>query len=202
METKHEKRKRKPHFTGQQGNALGNESHTKNGNETMLSYNKNAHIFYKNRSKQQTTQIKMKPMPKLKNQLHEDFAQGMAKGMSPTEVFRMLYPDVKNPKTLGSRLWNRRDIRKRISEISAEGADMCEMTIQQKCELLYKQALGIKPTKVVVSSKGQEEIFDMLGAIALDCRIARQLSTGGRQSAGELRLMFKSKNRNDECPVK
>ncbi len=141
-------------------------------------------------------------MPKLKNQLHEDFAQGMAKGKSPTEIFRMLCPDAKNPKTLGSRLWNRRDIRKRISEISAEGADMREMTIQQKCELLYKQALGIKPTKVVVSSKGQQEIFDMLGAIALDCRIARPFSTGGRQSVGELRLMFKSKNRNDECPVK
>jgi hypothetical protein len=200
METKHEKWKRKPHFTGRQGNGLGNESHTKKETKQCYATIKMSLLFLQ-KPQQQTTQIKTKPMPKLKNQLYEDFAQGMAKGKSPTEILRMLCPDVKNPKTLGSRLWNRRDIRKRISEISAEAADMREMIIQQKCELLYKQALGIKPTKVVVSSKGQEEIFDMLGAIALDCRIARQFSTGGKQSVGELRLMFKSKNRNEECPV-
>jgi hypothetical protein len=140
-------------------------------------------------------------MPKLKNQLHEDFAQEMAKGKSATEIYRMLCPNAKNPNTLGSRLWNRRDIRERISEISAEAADVRNMTIQQKRDLLRKQALGIVPTKLNVRPDGTEEIFDMLGAIALDCRMAGHFSPDGKQSVHELRLLFKAKHRNENSPV-
>ncbi|MEN9468654.1 MAG: hypothetical protein RL630_387 [Verrucomicrobiota bacterium] len=136
-------------------------------------------------------------MPKLQNKLHENFAQEMAKGKTPTEIYRILCPDAKNPNTLGSRLWNRRDIRERISEISGEAADDRNMTIRKKRDMLRKQILGMIPTKVTIRSNRKVETFDMLGAIMLDSRMAGHLAHDGKEPQDSLTLHFKFKDRRD-----
>jgi hypothetical protein len=129
-------------------------------------------------------------MPKLKNQLHEDFANAISQGKAPTETYRELCPSVKNPNTLGSRLWNRRDIRERVSEISEDAVEERNLTIKQKREMLRKPALGIVPTKLVVRPNGTEEIYDMLGAIMLDSRMAGHFSCDGKEPADSIKLTF------------
>ena len=110
-----------------------------------------------------------KPLP---NPLHESFARSIAVGLSPTEAYRRLKPAAKNASTLGSRLWNRMDIRIRISEIVDETDQERKLTIQQKIALLEKQIEGKEPTKVRIDSKGRKEAtFDMLGAIQLHSRL-------------------------------
>jgi hypothetical protein len=109
------------------------------------------------------------PLP---NPLHESFARAIAEGLSPTEAYRLLKPTAKNHTTLGSRLWNRMDIRIRISEIVDEAVQERKLTIQQKIALLEKQIEGKEPTKVRIDSKGRKEAtFDMLGAIQLHSRL-------------------------------
>ena len=114
-------------------------------------------------------------MKALRNKLHEEFARAIAEGHSPTEAYRRLSPSAKNPNTLGSRLWNRPDIRHRIAEISQEATEQSHLTIVQKRKLLEQQILGKAPTKVVVKPGGTELIYDTLGAIMLDSRMAGHL---------------------------
>jgi hypothetical protein len=109
---------------------------------------------------------------RLSNPLHESFARAIAEGLSPTHAYRRLKPTAKNPTTLGSRLWNRMDIRIRISEIVDEAVQERNLTIQQKISLLEQQIQGKSPTKVKVTSNGRKEvIYDMLGAIQLHSRL-------------------------------
>ena len=109
---------------------------------------------------------------RLSNQLHENFARLIAEGLTPTDAYRRLKSSSRHPATLGSRLWNRTDIRIRISEIVDEAVQERNLTIQQKMALLEKQILGKSPTKVKVSTNGGKEItYDRLGAIQLHSRL-------------------------------
>ena len=115
-------------------------------------------------------------MPILKNRLHEKFANLITQGESPTAAYRTLVPDAKNHNTLGSRLWNRRDIRIRVAEINEEILVQNAMSISQKRQILCDQILGLTPTKVSVSSDGSRlEIYDRLRAIMMDSRLAGEL---------------------------
>jgi hypothetical protein len=108
----------------------------------------------------------------LSNQLHENFANLIAQGTPPTDAYRRLKPSSRYPSALGSRLWNRTDIRIRIAEIIDEAINERKLTIQQKISLLEEQIKGISPTKVKMASDGKKElIYDMLGAIQLHSRL-------------------------------
>ena len=114
---------------------------------------------------------------KLLNKLHEDFAQLIATGSSPSYAYRKLKPTVGRPATLGSRLWNRTDIRIRVSEINEEAITERNLTIQKKLAMLENQIRGELPTKVRVDSRGAKEaVYDMLGALQLHNRLCGESS--------------------------
>ncbi len=125
-----------------------------------------------------------KPLPNL---LHESFARAIAEGLSPTDAYRVLKPTAKNHTTLGSRLWNRMDIRVRISEIVDEAVQERNLTIQQKIALLEHQIQGKSPTKVKITSNGRKEvIYDMLGAIQLHSRLCGDFEGLSSQPKGPI----------------
>ena len=124
---------------------------------------------------------------RLPNPLHESFARAIAEGLSPTDAYRVLKPTAKNPTTLGSRLWNRMDIRIRISEIVDEAVQERNLTIQQKIAILEHQIQGKSPTKVKIASNGRKEvIYDMLGAIQLHSRLCGDFEGLASQPKGPL----------------
>jgi hypothetical protein len=124
---------------------------------------------------------------RLSNPLHESFARAIAEGLSPTDAYRVLKPTAKNPTTLGSRLWNRMDIRIRISEIVDEAVQERNLTIQQKIALLEHQIQGKSPTKVKIASNGRKEvIYDMLGAIQLHSRLCGDFEGLSSQPKGPI----------------
>ena len=134
------------------------------------------------------------PLP---NPLHESFARAIAEGLSLTDAYRRLKPTAKNPTTLGSRLWNRMEIRIRIAEIAEEVTHEQNLPIKRKLELLESQIRGEIPTKVIDRGNGQvEEIFDSLGAISLHTRICGDAVTQKPESP-VLKLQFKILGRNE-----
>ena len=129
-------------------------------------------------------------MDGLRNKLHEDFARAIAEGQSPTEAYRKLSPSAKNPNTLGSRLWNRKEVRHRVAEIANEAREHSHLTIVQKRSILQQQILGDAPTKVIVKPSGTELVYDTLGAIMLDSRMAGHLDGSEDQQTDKLKLTF------------
>lgn len=135
-------------------------------------------------------------MPRLSNKLHEDFARAVAEGDSPTGAYRRLSPSAKNPNTLGSRLWNRPDVRRRVAEISSEAMEQSHLTIVQKRRILEQQILGKAPTKIVVKPGGTELVYDTLGAIMLDSRMAGHLDGDTSEQPQKLVLTFSTPHRD------
>ena len=129
-------------------------------------------------------------MATLRNKLHENFAKAIAEGQSPTEAYRRLSPSAKNPNTLGSRLWNRMEVRHRVAEIADEAREQSHLTIVQKRNILQQQILGDVPTKVIVKPSGTELVYDTLGAIMLDSRMAGHLDGQESQQTDKLKLTF------------
>jgi hypothetical protein len=139
-------------------------------------------------------------MATLKNRLHEKFAKLITQGESPTAAYRILVPDAKNHNTLGSRLWNRRDIRIRVSEINEEILVQTALSISQKRQILCDQILGLIPTKVSLLSDGSKvETYDMLGAIMLDSRLSGELDNPKNAQRGPtLKLDFSISRRESD----
>ena len=137
---------------------------------------------------------------RLANQLHENFARLIAEGLTPTGAYRQIKPNSRQPSVLGSRLWNRRDIRIRISEIAEEATNQRNLPVERKLKLLEGQIRGEIPTKVIVRGNGrQEEIYDMLGALATHSKICGDLLTKQPISTGPtLKLSFNILGRNEE----
>jgi hypothetical protein len=136
---------------------------------------------------------------RLSNQLHENFARLIAEGLTPTDAYRQLKPNSRQPSVLGSRLWNRQDIRIRISEIVEEAVQERNLTIQQKISLLEQQIRGKSPTKVKVSSNGKKEVtYDMLEAIKLHSRLCGDFDGVPSKPKGPLLdLQFNIVGRNE-----
>jgi len=139
---------------------------------------------------------------RLANQLHENFARLIAEGLTPTGAYRQIKPNSRQPSVLGSRLWNRQDIRIRISEITEEATNERNLPIERKLKHLEGQIRGEIPTKVIERGNGQkEEIFDMLAALATHSRICGDFLTNKPGSTGPtLRLHFNILGRNEELP--
>ncbi len=135
----------------------------------------------------------------LPNRLHEDFARAMAEGLTATDAYRRLKPSSKQPSVLGSRLWNRQDVRIRTSEIADEAMVERNLPIERKLILLEGQIRGEIPTKVVDRGNGdKEEIYDMLGAISTHSRIRGDfLPKKSEVTEPTLKLQFNIIGRND-----
>jgi len=75
------------------------------------------------------------------------------------------------------------------------------LTIVQKRRILEQQILGKVPTKVVVKPSGTELIYDTLGAIMLDSRMAGHLDGEMPEQPQTLVLTFTTPHRNADATL-
>jgi hypothetical protein len=138
----------------------------------------------------------------LSNQLHENFARLIAEGLTPTGAYRQIKPTSRQPRVLGSRLWNRQDVRIRIAEIAEEAMTEKNLPIERKLKLLERQIRGEIPTKVITRGNGKkEEIYDMLGALATHSKICGDILSKKPETTGPtLKLNFNILGRNEDLP--
>lgn len=128
----------------------------------------------------------------LKNSLHENFARLIVEGLTSTDAYRQLKPRSRYPSASGSRLWGRREIRVRVSEIVEEAINAQKLSIEQKIALLEDQIRGKSATKVKVDSNGRKEItYDKLAALQLHSRLCGDFEgITGRPKGPVLDLQF------------
>jgi hypothetical protein len=70
------------------------------------------------------------------------------------------------------------------------------LTIVQKRRILEQQILGKAPTKIVVKPSGTELVYDTLGAIMLDSRMAGHLDGEMSEQPHKLVLTFSTPHRD------
>jgi hypothetical protein len=93
--------------------------------------------------------------------------------MDRKAAYAKLAPHVSDPATLGYKLYYRADVKSRISEIQCEVQSRALMAIDQKRDLLRQMIEGTIPTKVNKRKDGTvEAVFDMLGALIADAKMA------------------------------
>lgn len=140
-------------------------------------------------------------MPRLKNRLHERFAWLIAEGMDRKAAYAKLAPHVSDPATLGYKLYYRADVKSRISEIQCEVQSRALMAIDQKRDLLRQMIEGTIPTKVNKRKDGTvEAVFDMLGALIADAKMAGEFDGTAVAKEPEIKLEFEVYPRNHPCP--
>jgi hypothetical protein len=140
-------------------------------------------------------------MARLKNRLHERFAWLVADGMDRKAAYAKLAPHVSDPATLGYKLYRRLDVKRRVAEIQAEVDCRSLMAIDRKRDLLRQMIEGTIPTKVSRRPNGElEVVYDRLGALIADAKLAGEYD-GPRTTHGpELKLDFHILHRNHPCP--
>ena len=139
-------------------------------------------------------------MPRLKNRLHERFAWLIAEGMDRKAAYAKLCPHVVDPGTLGYKLYSRTDVKERIAEIQSEVHSRALMGIDEKRDLLRQMIEGTIPTKVNRRKDGTAEaVFDMLGALVADAKMAGEFDGTAVVKEPEIKLEFKVYPRNHPC---
>ncbi len=141
-------------------------------------------------------------MPRLKNRLHERFAWLIAEGMDRKAAYAKLCPHVADPGTMGYKLYHRPDVKGRISEIQNEVHSRALMGIDAKRDLLRQMIEGTLPTKVNRRKDGTvEAVFDMLGALMADAKLAGEFDgVGAQDEAPKISMSFEVYHRNHPCP--
>jgi len=141
-------------------------------------------------------------MPRLKNRLHERFAWLIAEGMDRKAAYAKLCPHVADPATLGYKLYHRLDVKSRISEIQCEVHSRALMGIDEKRDLLRQMIEGTVPTKVNKRKDGTvEAVFDMLGALVADAKMAGEFDGPTPQDREqEISMTFEVYHRNHPNP--
>jgi hypothetical protein len=141
-------------------------------------------------------------MPRLKNRLHERFAWLIAEGMDRKAAYAKICPHVADPGTLGYKLYHRTDVKGRIAEIQCEVHTRALMAIDEKRDLLRQMIECTIPTKVNRRKDGTvEAVFDMLGALMADAKMAGELDGVGTQDeAPKVSMSFEVYHRNHPCP--
>jgi hypothetical protein len=141
-------------------------------------------------------------MPRLKNRLHERFAWLIAEGVDRKTAYLKLCPHVSDPATLGYKLYRRLDVKSRISEIQSEVHSRALMAIDEKRDRLRQMIEGVIPTKITKRPDGTvEAVFDMLGAIIADSKIAGEFDGPKPQRREqEIRMTFEMYHRNHPNP--
>jgi hypothetical protein len=137
-------------------------------------------------------------MPVLENLIHERFCQLIAEtGDTPAVAYGKVNPTAKAPKVYASNLIKRADVMERIAEIRTEVATRSVAVIGRKRELLRLMIEGAVPTKVINRANGVEETYDKLAAIALDAKLAGELTDQVKLSGNsELKLNFTVRDRD------
>ena len=140
-------------------------------------------------------------MPVLENLIHERFCQLIAEtGDTPAVAYGKVNPTAKAPKVYASNLIKRADVMERIAEIRTEVATRSVAVIGRKRELLRLMIEGAVPTKVVSRATGVEETYDKLAAIALDAKLAGELTDQVKLSGNsELKLNFTVRDRDSRA---
>lgn len=142
-----------------------------------------------------------KTMPRLKNRLHERFAWLIAEGMDRKAAYSKLCPHVADPATMGYKLYHRLDVKGRIAEIQCEVHSRALMGIDEKRDLLRQMIEGTIPTKVNKRKGGAvEAVFDMLGALIADAKMAGEFDGAAAVQESEVKLEFEVYHRNHPNP--
>jgi hypothetical protein len=140
-------------------------------------------------------------MPRLKNRLHERFAWLIAEGMDRKAAYAKICPQVTDPATLGCKLYRRPEVKSRISEIQAQVNSRALMAIDEKRDLLRQMIEGTVPTKVNRRKDGTAEaVFDMLGALVADAKMAGEFDGNAPVKEPEIKLEFEMYHRNHPNP--
>jgi len=140
-------------------------------------------------------------MPRLKNRLHERFAWLIAEGLDRKAAYSKLCPHVADPATLGYKLYHRLDVKSRIAEIQCEVHSRALMGIDEKRDKLRQMIEGTLPTKVHKRKDGTvEAVFDMLGALVADAKIAGEFDGMAATKEPEVKLSFEVYHRNHPNP--
>jgi hypothetical protein len=140
-------------------------------------------------------------MPRLKNRLHERFAWLIAEGMDRKAAYAKLCLQVSDPGTLGYKLYHRTDVKGRIAEIQCEVHTRALMGIDEKRDLLRQMIEGTIPTKVNKRRDGTvEAVFDMLGALVADAKMAGEFDGNAAVKEPEIKLEFEMYHRNHPNP--
>jgi len=140
-------------------------------------------------------------MPRLKNRLHERFAWLIAEGMDRKAAYATLCPHVADPATMGYKLYHRMDVKGRIAEIQCEVHTRALMGIDEKRDLLRQMIEGTIPTKVNRRKDGTAEaVFDMLGALVADAKMAGEFDGNAAVKEPEIKLEFEMYHRNHPNP--
>jgi hypothetical protein len=139
-------------------------------------------------------------MPVLENLTHERFCSLIAEtGDTAAVAYGKVNPTAKAPKVYASSLMKRTDIISRIAEIRTEVATRSVAVIGRKREILRLMIEGAVPTKVVNRANGVEETYDKLAAIALDAKLAGELSDNINLTASsDLKLNFTVRDRDSK----
>jgi hypothetical protein len=140
-------------------------------------------------------------MPRLKNRLHERFAWLIAEGMERKSAYAKICPHVADPGTLGYKLYHRTDVKGRIAEIQCEVHTRALMAIDEKRDLLRQMIEGTIPTKVNKRKDGTvEAVFDMLGALIADAKMAGEFDGTAVVNEPEIKMEFEVYPRKHPCP--
>jgi hypothetical protein len=140
-------------------------------------------------------------MPRLKNRLHERFAWLIAEGMDRKAAYTKLCPHVSDPATMGYKLYHRSDVKDRIAEIQCEVHSRALMSIDAKRDQLRQMIEGTLPTKLTRRRDGTvEAVFDMLGALMADAKLAGELDGSTAALEPEVKLEFEVYHRNHPNP--
>jgi hypothetical protein len=140
-------------------------------------------------------------MPRLKNRLHERFAWLIAEGMDRKAADTKLCPHVSDPATMGYKLYHRPDVKDRIAEIQCEVHSRALMSIDAKRDQLRQMIEGTLPTKLTRRRNGTvEAVFDMLGALMDDAKLAGELDSATTAVGPEVKLEFEVYHRNHPNP--
>ena len=142
-----------------------------------------------------------KTMPRLKNRLHERFAWLIAEGMDRKAAYTKLCPHVSDPGTMGYKLYHRLDLKGRIAEIQNEVHSRALMAIDEKRDRLRQMIEGTIPTKLTRRRDGTvEAVFDMLGALIADAKMAGEFDRAKTDEEPELKLCFEVYHRSHPNP--
>jgi len=140
-------------------------------------------------------------MPRLKNRLHERFAWLIAEGMDRKAAYAKLCPHVSDPATMGYKLYHRVDVKGRIAEIQCEVHSRALMGIDEKRDLLRQMIEGTISTKVnKLRDGGVEAVFDLLGALVADAKMAGEFDGTAAVQEPEIKMEFEVYHRNHPNP--
>ena len=140
-------------------------------------------------------------MPRLKNRLHERFAWLIAEGMDRKAAYLKLCPHVSDPGTLGYKLYCRLDVKGRVAEIQSEVHSRALMAIDEKRDRPRQMIEGVIPTKVTKRRDGTvEAVFDMLGALVADAKMAGEFDGAAAVKEPEISMTFEVYHRNHPNP--